>query len=357
MLNHAQSGNHHTRRSVLAVPVPHILKVLILAALVAGTGLLIYFTGGLPNAYAHFFYLPVLLAAYWYGAAAAALTGVVAGLVAGPLMLPDPLSATQQSTQSWLTRLGFLAGVGAAAGYLMTNRNFHRTEHDSASRELSLAYRRTLQSFTSLVALRDEQTGDHCERVAHNAVRLGTAIGLDADKMVDLYWAGILHDLGKISTPAQILLKPGALTSAEFAEVKKHVEVGAETLRGISPRFENIAAAVRSHHERWDGLGYPDGKAGADIPILGRILHVIDVFEAVTSHRPYRDPMPTDKAIELIHAGAGTDFDPELVAAFEDLYARGQILLESDAVPHTSLEEYPLPGHPQDATRGIGNAN
>lgn len=334
-----------------------MLKILILAALVAGTGLLIYLTGGLPNAYAHFFYLPVLLAAYWYGAAGAALTGVVAGLVSGPLMPPDPFAAAQQSGPMWLTRLGFLGGVGVAAGLLMTNRNYHRTEHDSTSRELSHAYRRTLQTFSSLVALRDEQTGSHCERVAHNAVRLGTAIGLDAGNMIDLYWAGILHDLGKISTPAKILLKPGALTSAEFAEVRKHVELGADTLLGISPRFENIAAAVRSHHERWDGLGYPDGKAGDDIPILGRILHVIDVFEAVTSHRPYRDPMPTEEAIALIRAGAGTDFDPELVDAFEVLYANGRILIESDPIPHTSLEEYPLPGHLRGASRGVSSAN
>lgn len=357
MLGRVQPNKYRTALNSFSVPAVHIAKVALLGVMIAGSGVLIYLTGGLPNAYAHFFYLPIILAAYWYGAAAAALAGVVAGLVAGPLMPPEPFAATQQSLEAWLTRLGFFTGVGASAGLLMSSRNFHKSEHDSTAKELSHAYRRTLQTFASLVAQRDEQTGFHCERVAHNAVRLGTSIGLDADEMVDLYWAGILHDLGKISTPAKILLKPGSLTSTEFAAVKKHVEVGAETLRGISPRFENIAAAVRSHHERWDGLGYPDQLEGNDIPILGRILHIIDVFEAVTSHRPYREPMTTYEAVALIRAGAGTDFDPKLVEAFEALYNRGRILIESDTIPGTGLDEYPLPGYPGDPHARVGTLN
>lgn len=336
-----------TRRVLL-----HLSKESLILVMSGAAGLLVYLTGGLPNAFAHFFYAPVLLAAYWFGATGAVATGVLCGLMAGPLMPPDALSATQQSTQEWLTRMAFLASIGGIAGILMTQRDKQRDKSEAAHLELYEAYGSTLKMFASLVAHRDEQTSHHCERVAHNAVVMGEALGMGEKDLRELHWAGILHDLGKISTPASILLKPGKLTEVEHAEIRKHAEVGASMLCSISERFETIAQGVRSHHERWDGTGYPDRLSRESIPVSGRIIHIVDVFEAITSKRPYRDPMHSAEALEVIRRGAGTDFDPELAAAFVELYTQGRIIVQGDQLA-TIEYEYPLPGFevPADTVR------
>lgn len=318
-------------------------KGLLILTVSGAAGMLVYLTGGLPNAFAHFFYVPVLLAAYWFGASGAVATGVVCGLLAGPLMPPDALSATQQSTEAWLTRMAFLVSIGAIASLLMRQRDEQQDRSDAAHLELYEAYGSTLKMFASLVAQRDEQTAHHCERVAHNSVILGKAIGMSKRDLRELHWAGILHDLGKISTPAHILLKPGKLTEVEYAEIRKHAEVGAQLLCSISKRFEAIAEGVRSHHERWDGTGYPNCISGDDIPLSGRIIHIVDVFEAITSKRPYRDPMHAAEALEVVRRGAGTDFDPELATTFVELYSQGRIIIQGDPLAHVE-RDYPLPG-------------
>src|SRR5690606_13984378 len=128
----------------------------------------------------------------------------------------------------------------------------------------------------------------HCERVAQNAVSVGRVLGLPTNDLKALYWAGLLHDLGKIGVPEDILRKPGRLTGDEYTVMKRHARLGYEILMTVSSAFEELAEGVYTHHERFDGAGYPRGLKGEDIPIFGRILAVVDVFEAVTSERPYR---------------------------------------------------------------------
>lgn len=306
-------------------------------------GTLVYSTGGLPNAYAHFFYAPILLASYYFALSGALVTAILCGVLVGPASGLDILPGPPQTTTSWLTRLGFFAGVGIFVNLLIASvlRNIDRAE--ASLREVYEAGGRTLVSFASLVALRDEQTAGHCERVAHNARVMGESLAMDARQLSELHWAGILHDLGKVATPIHILLKPGHLTDAEYTEVKKHAEIGGDMLANISPRFVNLAKAVRAHHERWDGTGYPRRAVGADIPLPGRILAIVDAFEAITSERPYRSPMPIEDALDVIRDGAGTHFDPELVDLFLDLYARDHIVVEADGATLISYE-YPLPG-------------
>jgi HD-GYP domain-containing protein (c-di-GMP phosphodiesterase class II) len=132
--------------------------------------------------------------------------------------------------------------------------------------------------------------------------------------------AAPLHDLGKIAIPDSILLKPGKLSDEEFEVVKTHSLLGARVLAGGETELLEVAERiVRHHHERWDGGGYPDGLVGEDIPAAARITHVADVFDVLVHERPYKDSWSVDEAAEEIRAGAGTQFDPDVVQAFEDL--------------------------------------
>jgi putative nucleotidyltransferase with HDIG domain len=169
-------------------------------------------------------------------------------------------------------------------------------------------------------------TAQHAARVREIAVELGAELSVcDVDREA-LSWAAWLHDLGKLGVSEALLSRKGPLTAREWVEMKRHPTTGAEMLVSLSPLLEPIAAGVRSHHERWDGSGYPDGLAGEEIPIVGRIVAVADVFDAMTHRRPYREQAYSeDDAIAEIEAGAGSAFDPEVVAAFVHLYQRGSI--------------------------------
>ncbi len=142
----------------------------------------------------------------------------------------------------------------------------------------------------------------------------------------DLPWAALLHDLGKMGVPAAVLSKKGPLSATEWVEMKRHPTIGAEMLVSLSPRLEPIAAGLRAHHERWDGSGYPDALVGAKIPRVGRIVAVADALDAMTHPRSYRQGVATRRdAMAELKAGAGTDFDPEVIAALVDLYRRGRL--------------------------------
>ena len=154
---------------------------------------------------------------------------------------------------------------------------------------------------------------------------VGKELSLDRDAMKRLEFGALFHDIGKIGIPSEILQKPGPLTDAEFEIVKEHPELGEKILAPIE-RLEDVRPIVRACHERWDGLGYPDGKSGLDIPIEARIVLVCDAFHAMTTDRPYRDRLPDAEAVRRLRESSGTQFDPMAVAAFVRLYAAGMIL-------------------------------
>ena len=325
-------------------PVVVAAQAALICALVLGTTAVVYLAGGTKSVYPHLFYIPVLLAAAQFGLSGAIVTGLVSGLLAGPMMPLDRNLGIEQSTLAWLYRLLFLTGIGMLAAALLDSRNRLHARNRSTAAELYQAYGKCLTTFASLISMRDEPTAHHCERVALNAVTLGEAIGLGEQELKELYWEGILHDLGKVATPAHILLKPGKLTEEEYLEIKKHAKMGADILESISDRFQLLAEGVRSHHERWDGTGYPDGLEGPEIPLNGRILAVVDVFEAVTSDRPYRAAMAPSQGVEIIYSGMGTHFDPYLAQRFLDLYAQGRILVQGDPIPRGAAA-FPIPGY------------
>jgi response regulator RpfG family c-di-GMP phosphodiesterase len=164
---------------------------------------------------------------------------------------------------------------------------------------------------------RDDETGLHTRRIGEICFVLARELRVGDERADLIRLASPLHDLGKIAIPDRILLKPGPLTPAERAIMEEHAEMGFELLTGSGERILDVAALIAlTHHERYDGKGYPHGLAGEEIALEGRIAAVADVFDAMTSSRAYRDAESTDRAIEVIRAGSGSQFDPRVVAAF-----------------------------------------
>ena len=164
---------------------------------------------------------------------------------------------------------------------------------------------------------KDTETGNHVKRVAFYSRLMAEKMGQGATIQETIYHASPLHDIGKMGIPDRILLKPGKLDKDEFEVMKTHAEIGYEILKDCKSLYLQAGAQIaRSHHEKFDGSGYPHGLKGAEIPILGRIIAVVDVFDALTSKRPYKKPWPFDLAVREVKAGMGSHFDPDVVKAF-----------------------------------------
>lgn len=176
---------------------------------------------------------------------------------------------------------------------------------------------------------RDEGTGLHLMRISRFSVCLSRAAGLDP-ATTDLIFSGSpMHDIGKIGIPDRILFKPSTLDDGEWAIMRTHTTIGAELLAGHdSPLMKTAAQIALTHHERWDGHGYPKGLSGEEIPIEGRIVALCDVFDALISKRPYKDRWSVEEAVREITVGAGNAFDPTLVRAFEDAIAEIREILQ-----------------------------
>ena len=181
-----------------------------------------------------------------------------------------------------------------------------------------------IAALVEAVYAKDNYTRGHMERVGRIAARLGKHMGATASEVERLYRSGTLHDIGKIGTPDQVLNKPGALTEAEWEGIRLHPVVGANILSPISA-LSNVCEPVRCHHERWDASGYPAKLGAGDIPHAARILAVADVIDALHSDRAYRAGLPRATVREIVRAGRGRLFDPEVVAAFEDLCEKDEV--------------------------------
>ena len=191
-------------------------------------------------------------------------------------------------------------------------------EERARSHELTRSYKATVQALSNAVEARDAYTGKHAERVAAYGIELARALGLSQLDAPEVEFGFLLHDIGKVAIPDSILYKPGALTDDERRMMSRHPAIGAEIVRGIE-FLEEATKVVRSHHERWDGTGYPDGLRGEGIPIAARVFAVADVLDALTTDRPYRPAMSLAEARRMIVAGSGTQFDPAVVCAFETI--------------------------------------
>ncbi|WP_144552755.1 HD-GYP domain-containing protein [Bacillus sp. X1(2014)] len=189
---------------------------------------------------------------------------------------------------------------------------------------ISTSYDNQLQGIVkgviATLELKDPYTRGHSERVASYALLLAQELGgLSKEEQKSFYYACLLHDIGKVHIPDQILMKPEKLTNEEFEIIKSHPGVGAEAVQNVEGIKESICV-IRSHHERWDGKGYPDQLKGNEIPILARVASVADAFDAMTSSRSYRAAMPVEEAYQRIIEGNGSQFDPTLVEVFKKVF-------------------------------------
>jgi HD-GYP domain-containing protein (c-di-GMP phosphodiesterase class II) len=185
------------------------------------------------------------------------------------------------------------------------------------TRELRRSYMATVRALSNAVEARDTYTGKHAARVAEYGIEIAHRLELPLE-LPDVEFGFLLHDIGKLAIPDAILHKPGPLSAAEREVMARHPVIGFEILSGI----EFLGAAtevVRFHHERWDGTGYPDGLTGEEIPIAARVFAVADVFDALTTDRPYRDASGVLEARDLIRSEAGAHFDPDVVEAFSEI--------------------------------------
>lgn len=184
---------------------------------------------------------------------------------------------------------------------------------------LALSQEETIMRLSMAVETRDQETGDHIERMGRYCELLAEKLGWSADRCELLRIAAPLHDVGKIAVPDAILLKPGKLTPEERVEIERHAEIGHEILAGSdSPLLDLAARIALSHHEHWDGGGYPNQLSGEQIPIEGRMAAIADVFDALTSDRVYRPAMTVERALAIMSEGRGSHFDPELLDVFFD---------------------------------------
>ena len=172
-----------------------------------------------------------------------------------------------------------------------------------------------LTTLAAAVDARDKGTSGHSERVTKYAVNTAKALGLTREDVDRLQVAGLLHDVGKLGIPEEVLLKRSSLTCGEMKLVREHAAIGKAILERV-PQMDIVLPAVLHHHERWDGQGYPDGLVGEHIPMLARILAVADAYDAMTSDRPYRKALLPEEAARELRKNAGVQFDAEVVEAF-----------------------------------------
>ena len=188
--------------------------------------------------------------------------------------------------------------------------------------ELSRAYRGTALLLRDLLEEDDEYTGHHTEDVVELAVKVAEEMGLDEDQRRETEMGALLHDIGKIAVPDEIINKPGPLDDDEWAIMKTHTVVGERMLQQVGGLLSNVGVVVRASHERWDGGGYPDGLAGEQIPVAARICAACDAFNAMTTDRSYRKALPLSVAIAELRDNAGTQFAPDVVEALIAVVAR-----------------------------------
>ena len=221
-------------------------------------------------------------------------------------------------------RVSSLLKIKAYNDHMLNYQKELETEVAKRTQELAKAFENTkIASLDTVYRLsraaeyKDEDTGAHVERMSHYSSAIARGMGLNDEFVEHILWAAPMHDVGKIGIPDRVLQKPGKLDPDEWEIMKQHTIIGAEILKDARVDFIELAADIAlTHHERWDGSGYPQGLKSSDIPLAGRIVAIADVFDALTSKRSYKAPIPLEKAIAIIKDGQGSHFDPQVTDAF-----------------------------------------
>ncbi len=211
----------------------------------------------------------------------------------------------------WLKFLETLAGQTAIA---IDNATLF-ADLGRSNRDLTEAYDTTLEGWSAALDLRDKETEGHTQRVTEMTVRLAERMGVGHQELIQVRRGALLHDIGKMGIPDRILLKPDKLTDDEWLLMSMHPIYAFQMLKPIA-YLDGAIDIPYCHHEKWDGTGYPCGLKGEEIPLAARIFSIVDVYDALTSNRPYRAAWPQDKALDYIQGLSGTQFEPRVVEAF-----------------------------------------
>jgi HD-GYP domain-containing protein (c-di-GMP phosphodiesterase class II) len=246
------------------------------------------------------------------------------------------------SVDAILTPVGFVIAIPAADEplallaigplvYLLHMFSQDRRERYTKTLELNRAYRGVVMLLSDVVEFEDDYTAQHSRSVVELVNSVADELNLDPHDRQELEFAAMLHDVGKIAIPKEILNKPAALTASEFEVMKTHTIEGQFMLDRVGGLLGRVGEIVRSCHERWDGGGYPDGLRGEEIPLPSRIVFACDAYHAMTSDRVYRSAMTSDAALAEIHSNAGAQFDPAVVSALTRVVERGEPIVSTTA--------------------------
>lgn len=278
-----------------------------------------------------FYTLPTLGSAYLYGRRHATLTAVASVLLVVLLWYVKPNLMGEANVaaipiEQWM-ELTVWGGTLVVTGYLMGTLYDHQ---NARLRELRETYHGVLLILRHFVS-KDKYTENHSYRVSVYAARIAAAMGFSAERIEDVRTAALLHDIGKLDVSREVLYKAARLTAAEVEEVRQHVDKGVALLEPVGGSLRRVIPIILAHHDKFDGSGYNAAK-GDEIPLESRILAVADVYDALSSDRPYRKAMSPFEAKETIEKGAGTDFDPAVVEAFVTAFRRGELEVPSVVV-------------------------
>lgn len=240
--------------------------------------------------------------------------------ISKPLDLPELLLRVRNQLQ-----------LSQAARQLQQERENLERKVRERTEQLNTSYQSVVRSLLRAAQHKDDETGQHILRIGEMSALIAQALGQPAEWVENIRLAASMHDVGKIGVPDQILLKPGRLTDEERAIVQRHAQIGHAILRDgeDSPLLEMAAEIALSHHEKWDGTGYPHGLEGEAIPLSARIVALCDVYDALRSPRPYKQPWTAERAQHFIREQSGVHFDPRLAALAENLFAQLEEILHS----------------------------
>jgi putative nucleotidyltransferase with HDIG domain len=271
-----------------------------------------------------FYTFPTLLSAYIYGRRHATLTAFASVLIVVLMTMYRPVMvAANQVSAVWLDRWLDVTTWGSMlvlTGYLMGTLYEHR---NAQVRELRETYDGVLLLLRHFIS-KDKYTENHSYRVSVYAARIAARLNMSTDRIEDVRAAALLHDIGKLEISRELLYKAARLTKDEFEQVQRHVDKGVDFLESVGGSLRRVLPIILAHHDKFDGSGYHPLR-GDEIPLEARVISVADVYDALTSDRPYRKAMSPYDAKEILLKGTGTDFDPNVIDAFLDAFKRGEM--------------------------------
>ncbi len=269
-----------------------------------------------------FYTLPTVFSAYHYGRRHATLTAFASVLLVVLLVWVNPIivqNAVRFQGEQWLDIVVW-GGILLVTGYTMGSLYEHKDKQLHELRETYLGILMILRQFIS----NDKYTENHSYRVSVYATKIAAQLNLDNERIEDIRAAALLHDIGKLDVSRQILYKAARLTESEVVQMQEHVSRGAAILEPVGGSLRRVLPIILSHHDKFDGSGYTPSQ-GENIPIEARVIMVADVFDSLTSDRPYRKAMAPHEARETIMQGSGKEFDPKVVDAFLAAYRKGEL--------------------------------